>query len=136
MRVELTKRADYAIRATLALARTPDGERRSVRRMAADQRIPVGFLPQVMADLVKAGLAEATVGRTGGYRLAKPSTEISLLDVVEAVEGERRGRVCVIRGGPCAIDSVCDVHTLFAGAEDDVFRRFRAMTVAEAVAAD
>jgi Rrf2 family protein len=135
MRLELTKRADYAIRAVLALARTPRGERRSVREVAADQRIPVRFLPQVMGDLLRAGLVEATVGRSGGYRLARPSTEISLLDVVEAVEGDSRRRVCVLRGGPCAVDGVCDVHAVFTAAQDDVLQRLRTTTVAEAIGA-
>ena len=132
MRLELTKRADYAIRAVLALSRAADGERLSVRRIAADERIPERFLPLVMGDLVRAGLVEATVGRTGGYRLAKPSAEISLLEVVEAVEGDSRRRVCILRGGPCALDGVCDVHAVFAAAQDDVLGRLRNATIAAA----
>lgn len=133
MRLDLTKRADYAIRTVLALARTADGERLSVRRVAAEQNVPERFLPQVMRDLVRAGLVEGTVGRAGGYRLAKPSMEISLLDVVEAVEGDSRRRVCVLRGGPCEIDGVCDVHAVFAAAQDDVLRRLRTTTVATGI---
>lgn len=133
MRLELTKRADYAIRTVLALARAREDERRSVRQLAADQRIPARFLPLIMGDLVRAGLVEATVGRRGGYRLAKPSTGVSLLDVVEAVEGDSRRRVCVLRGGPCALAGVCDVHSVFAAAQEDVLHRLGTMTVAEAV---
>ena len=132
MRLELTKRADYAIRAVLALSRAADGERLSVRRIAADERVPGRFLPQVMGDLVRAGLVEGTVGRSGGYRLAKPSEEISLLEVVEAVEGDSRRRVCVLRGGPCALAAVCDVHAVFAAAQDDVLGRLRTATIAAA----
>ena len=129
MRLELTKRADYAIRATLALSRAADGERLSVRRISADERVPERFLPQVMGDLVRAGLVEGTVGRSGGYRLAKPSSEISLLEVVEAVEGDSRRRVCILRGGPCALVATCDVHAIFAAAQDDVLGRLRSATV-------
>jgi Rrf2 family protein len=136
MRLELTKRADYAIRTVLALARAADDERLSVRRVAADQRVPERFLPQVMRDLVRAGLVDGTVGRAGGYRIAKPSAEISLLDVVEAVEGDSRRRVCILRGGPCALDGVCDVHAVFAAAQDDVLQRLRATTVAAAIRAE
>jgi Rrf2 family protein len=137
MQLELTRRADYAIRAVLALARATNATRaepRSVRRIAAEQHVPVAFLPQVMRDLVRAGLVEGTIGRNGGYRLAKPSVEISLLDVVEAVEGDRHPRVCILRGGPCAVDGVCDVHVVFAAAQDDVLHRLRATSVASAVA--
>jgi DNA-binding IscR family transcriptional regulator len=59
--------------------------------------------------------------------------EISLLDVVEAVEGDSRRRVCVLRGGTCAIDGVCDVHAVFAAAQDDVLRRLRTTTVAAGI---
>ena len=129
MRLELTKRADYAIRAVLALSGAADGERLSVRRIATDERVPGRFLPQVMGDLVRAGLVEGTVGRSGGYRLAKPSSEISLLEVVEAVEGDSRRRVCILRGGPCALAGVCDVHAVFAAAQEDVLGRLRGTTV-------
>lgn len=132
MRLELTKRADYAIRAVLALSRVDDGERMSARRIAADERVPDRFMPQVMRDLVRAGLVEGTVGRSGGYRLAKPSAEMSLLDVVEAVEGDSRRRVCILRGGPCAIAAVCDVHAVFAAAQDDLLGRLRTTTIAAA----
>ena len=136
MRLELTKRADYAIRTVLALARVPEGDRMSVRQVAAERAVPERFLPQVMRDLVRAGLVVGTVGRTGGYRLAKPATEISLLDVVEAVEGDSRRRACVLRGGPCVLDGVCDVHAVFAAAQDDVLHRLRRTTVAATVRTD
>ena len=133
MRLELTKRADYAIRAVLALSRAGDGESLSARSIAADQRVPERFMSQVMRDLVRAGVVEGTVGRSGGYRLAKPSAEISLLDVVEAVEGDSRRRVCILRGGPCALDAVCDVHAVFAAAQEDVLYRLRTTTVGAAI---
>src|SRR4029078_9169556 len=119
MRLELTKRADYAIRAVLALSRAADGGRLSVRRIAVDERIPERFLPQGIGDRGRAGRVEGAVGRSGGYRLAKPSAEISLLEVVEAVEGDSRRRVCISRGGPCALDGVCDVHAVCAAHQDD-----------------
>ena len=133
MRLELTKRADYAIRTVLALARLDADERWSVRRVAADQHVPERFLAQVTRDLVRAGLVEGSVGRTGGYRLAKPAAAITLLDVVEAVEGDSRRRVCILRGGPCVSEGVCDVHAVFATAQEDVLRRLRAATVESSI---
>lgn len=118
MRLELTRRGDYGVRAMLALARQPEGGLLSVRRIADEMDIPARFLPQVMGDLARAGLVEATAGRNGGYRLARPTTEISLLDVVEAIEGDSRRRSCVLRGGPCGMDGHCDVHDVFFAAQD------------------
>jgi Rrf2 family protein len=116
--MELTKRGDYAVRAALALSRAPAGKLLSVRRIAEEMTIPVRFLPQVMRDLVAAGLVEATTGRAGGYRLARPAAEVSLLDVVEAAEGDSRRQTCVLRGGPCGLDGHCDVHDAFFAAQD------------------
>lgn len=132
MRLELTKRGDYAIRAVLALARAAEGERFSVRRIAEEQAVPQAFLPQVMRDLVRAGIVEGAVGRAGGYRLARPASDVTLLEVVESVEGDSRRRVCVLRGGPCGINDVCDVHEVFAAAQQDVMTRLGRTTVHEA----
>jgi Rrf2 family protein len=129
--MELTKRGDYAVRAMLALARTQDGKLLSVRRIAEEMAIPVRFLPQVMADLAAAGLVEATTGRAGGYRLARPSDTISLLDVVEAVEGDSRRRTCVLRGGPCGLDGHCDVHDVFFAAQDAMLNTLGAARLAD-----
>ena len=129
--MELTKRGDYGVRAVLALARAPDGRLLSVRRIAEEMAIPVRFLPQVMSDLVAAGLVEATTGRAGGYRLARPADAITLLDVVEAVEGDSRRRTCVLRGGPCGLDGFCDVHDVFFAAQDAMLNTLGAARIAD-----
>ncbi|HEX7472207.1 MAG TPA: Rrf2 family transcriptional regulator, partial [Candidatus Limnocylindrales bacterium] len=119
MRLELTHRGDYAVRAMLALAQADPGRGRlSVRRIAADMSIPVAFLPQVMRDLVAAGLVDATTGRGGGYRLARPAVDISVLQIIESVEGDSRRTSCVLRGGPCGKDGHCDAHAVFFAAQD------------------
>ncbi len=133
MRFELTKRADYAVRSVLALARVPDGERRSARQLADEQSIPARFLPQVMRDLVASGIVEGTVGRSGGYRLARPATEISLLEVVEAIEGDGRRRDCVLRNAPCGLNGTCDVHAVFEAAQADVLRRLHETSVSATI---
>jgi Rrf2 family protein len=118
MRLDLTKRADYAIRATLALARAGEGQRLSTRRIAENEAIPGQILPRIMIDLTRAGLVTAVSGRTGGYELARPSSAISILDVIAAVEGDPHRRTCVLRGGPCRVAGVCDVHAVFFAAQE------------------
>jgi Rrf2 family iron-sulfur cluster assembly transcriptional regulator len=117
MKLELTKRGDYAVRAMLALARNGAGLV-SARRIAGAMAIPVRFLPQVLGDLQRAGLVEAAPGRAGGYRMARDPSTVSLLEVIEAVEGESRRRTCVLRGGPCSLDGTCDVHDVFFAAQE------------------
>ncbi|HUG47435.1 MAG TPA: Rrf2 family transcriptional regulator [Candidatus Limnocylindria bacterium] len=132
MRLELTRRADYAVRAMLALARHGDGLI-SGSRLAAEVAIPPRFAAQVMGDLVAAGLVEPRTGRNGGYRLARPAGTISMLAIVEAVEGDARRRTCVLRGGPCSRDGVCDVHEIFSAAQDALLERLAAASLTAAL---
>jgi len=132
MRLELTRRGDYAVRAAVALAaRNTDGLL-STRRIAAEMRIPPRFLPQVMADLVRADLVVAQTGRSGGYRLSKPASDISLLDVIRATEHDRAVRTCILRGGLCDPDGRCDVHDAFSDARDALLNSLGRATLAEA----
>lgn len=134
MRLELTRRGDYAIRAMIALAQVPpeDGLL-SARRIAGRMSIPAAFVPQVMGDLVAAGLVAATTGRSGGYRLARPAAEISVLEVIESVEGDGRRIACVLRGSPCGSDGFCDAHAVFFAAQEAMLDRLRVASLAELV---
>lgn len=132
MRLELTRRADYAVRAAIALARRPEMVV-SGARIADEVQIPPRFVAQVMGDLVQAGLVQARNGRNGGYRLARPASEISVLAVVEAVEGDARRRTCVLRGGPCSPIGQCDVHEVFSSAQDALLERLSAASLASVV---
>lgn len=133
MRLELTRRGDYAIRAMLALAGDPATDWLSVPRVSAAMSIPERFLPRVMADLVEAGLVVGRRGRTGGYRLARPADVITLLDIIEAAEPKPDPRTCILRGGPCGLDGRCAVHDAFGGAREAMLDRLGAITLAEVV---
>ncbi len=134
MRLELTKRGDYAVRAMLALARADGNGRLSARRISDAMAIPVRFLPQVLTDLARADLIEASPGRSGGYRLARPAADISLLQVIEAVEGDSRRQSCVLRGGPCGLNGICDVHDVFFAGQEAIRSTFADATLAEMAA--
>src|SRR4029453_8723699 len=71
MRLELTRRGDYAVRAMLALADRDSALPTSGREIALGTGIPVGFVPRVMGDLFSAGLVQSMTGRTGGYALGR-----------------------------------------------------------------
>jgi len=134
MRLELSRRGDYAVRAMLALASRDDPSPTSVPEMATAMAIPVGFLPRVMGQLVRAGLVTSTTGRRGGYALARHPTRIHLLEVIEAVEGDSRRQTCVLRGGPCRPDGRCQIHDAFFGAQSALLDRLQAVTLADLVA--
>jgi Rrf2 family protein len=116
MKLDLTMRSDYAIRAMLALAKEP-GKVRSSRSIAVEMNIPPRFLPQIMADLGRASLVAATAGRTGGYKLAHKAEAVTLLAVIEAVGEDPHRQICVMRGTKCGLGGECDVHYVFYAAE-------------------
>jgi Rrf2 family protein len=84
--VRLSAKADYAIRAAVELA--ADGEEHlKADRIAAAQDIPLRFLEHILLDLKHAQLVESRRGAEGGYRLARPAEDVTLADVLRAVEG-------------------------------------------------
>lgn len=126
MQIVLGKRSDYAVRAVLDLAQHHGQGLRKAREIAAAMRIPPGYLPQILASLVRAGLLEATAGRDGGYRLGRSPYEISMLEVVEATEGPLTVmRECVLRDIPCGQDGYCAAHGTWNDAQDAVARKLR-----------
>lgn len=110
MNMTLSKRGDYVMRAAISLARAEAGSYRKIRQIVADTEVPQTFASQILADLVRAGLATSKAGRDGGYRLDRPPSEISVLQVVEAAEGPLRSERCALGEGPCRWDAVCPVH--------------------------
>lgn len=84
--MNVTARADYAVRALLVLATVESGPL-TADTVAAAQDIPRHFLDNILADLRRAGLVTTVRGAEGGSRLARPATEITLADVMRAIEG-------------------------------------------------
>jgi len=85
--MRITAKADYAVRAALELAAAPDGEPVKGVQLADSQQIPLQFLEHILLDLKHARLVRAKRGARGGYWLARPADEITVADVIRAVEG-------------------------------------------------
>jgi Rrf2 family protein len=84
--MRVSAKADYAVRAAAELAASPDGPVKG-ERLADSQDIPLQFLEHILLDLKHSGIVRARRGAKGGYWLAKPSDEVSIADVIRAVEG-------------------------------------------------
>jgi Rrf2 family protein len=132
MRLTLTRRGDYAVRLALELARM-DGRQTTGPELAGLTGVPSAFLPQVIGDLVRAGIVANRRGRHGGYRLGRPPEDVSLLDVVEAVEGDGRRTTCVMRGGACRQGGVCEVHDAFLRAQETLYDSLAHVALADLV---
>ena len=98
MQLALGRKEAYSVEIVMHLAEAPPGVLTKAREVASAVRVPPRYLPQILADLVRARILIAKAGREGGYRLARDAAEITLLDVVEAAgaviedEDRRDGR--------------------------------------------
>jgi Rrf2 family protein len=94
--VRISAKADYAVRAVVELA-AADGERPvPAEQIATAQDIPVNFLENILGELRHAGIVRSQRGPEGGFRLAKPADQVTVADVIRAVEGP----LATVRGGP------------------------------------
>jgi Rrf2 family protein len=109
--MRLTHLADYAVVLMTAAARRADGERLSANVLSDDTGVPLPTAQTLMGHLAAAGLLTSVRGAGGGFMLARPVTEISLADIVEAVEGPIAMTMCSGSDGPseCALDANCRV---------------------------
>jgi Rrf2 family iron-sulfur cluster assembly transcriptional regulator len=124
MQMTLGSKGDYSVRATLHLA-SAGGRRVTSREIAENMQIPPKYLPQVLGDLIKAGLIDSVPGPGGGYALARPASAISLLDVVEAAEGPVGNTKCLLRGGPCYWEDRCSMHDAWSAAQEKMIDQLR-----------
>ncbi|MDH5505868.1 MAG: Rrf2 family transcriptional regulator, partial [Anaerolineae bacterium] len=93
--MQITRQADYAVRAVLYLARMNPNEKATTKEIAEAQDIPSSFLAKIIAQLSIVGLLHTTRGVRGGVTLARSPEEIPLLDVIEAIDGPILVNECV-----------------------------------------
>jgi Rrf2 family protein len=131
MRLQLNKRTDYAIRACLYLASESRNGLVSGRRIAEHMEIPERFLPRVLSDLTHAGIVEAQIGRSGGYRLQEAPERISILQLIETIEGASRSDVCVLRQRGCDARQPCAFHPVWDAAQTAFISALTTATLAD-----
>jgi Rrf2 family iron-sulfur cluster assembly transcriptional regulator len=108
MRLEITRRADLATRAMLILSTTAD--RTKAAALAEHLDSTAGFVAQAMTPLVAKGWVQSDPGPTGGYTLVADLADVSVLQVIEAVEGTTDTARCVLEDRACARGGHCALH--------------------------
>lgn len=114
---------EYAIRALTHLAQETPGEFCQLSEIAEAQGIPQPFLGKILQDLVRIGFLRSARGPGGGYQLAYPPGEISLLEVRTAIDGGDDLDRCAVGLNPCSDDTPCPLHETFKPLREAI-RRF------------
>jgi Rrf2 family protein len=94
--MRISAKADYAVRAAVELAAAPDDRPVKAERIATAQGIPLNFLENILGELRHSGIVRSHRGAEGGFRLAKPANQVTIADIIRAVEGP----LASVRGGP------------------------------------
>ena len=121
--MQITRQADYAMRAVAYLANLGPDLRAATSQIAEDQQIPPSFLAKIVSQLSVAGLLQTSRGARGGVSLARSPEEISFLEVVEAIDGPILINECVADGGACTFGDSCLMRPVFCDVQADLVNR-------------
>ena len=128
--MQITRQADYAVRAVLHLASNGD-QRIATSMIAEKQRIPPSFLAKIISQLSIAGLLHTSRGARGGVTLARDAKDITLLEVVEAIDGPIQLNECVGDGGICSFDETCPLRPVWCDAQEELVGRLKSTNFAD-----
>lgn len=120
---------DYAIRAAAHLARDPGGLVQ-LRDIAQEEGLPAPFVAKILQSLVRAGILRSVKGPRGGYGLARPPRDITLLMVRSAVDGTADLETCAVGLGPCSAQVPCPLHDAFRPTREAIRRCLETTTLA------
>ncbi len=123
--MQITRQADYAVRAVLYLARLGNNERAATSTVAEEQHIPPSFLAKIISQLSIAGLLHTSRGARGGVTLAREPKDISLLEVIEAIDGPIQLNECVGEDALCAFNDDCPLQPVWSEAQNELVKRLK-----------
>jgi Rrf2 family protein len=126
--MQITRQADYALRAVIYLSRLGTDERAATSQIALEQHIPPSFLAKIVSQLSVAGLLQTSRGARGGVSLARTPEEITVLDVVEAIDGPILLNECVACGGSCSFGENCPMKPVWTDTQSQLVNRLKNIT--------
>jgi Rrf2 family protein len=129
--LRLSKKTDYALLAMRHLAANADRGAVSARELAETYNIPTELLAKVLQKLVRGKLLESHQGIRGGYALARPATNMSVADVIQAVDGPFTVTACSEDDHSCDQYSKCNIRDPLWRIKDQIVATLTAMSVAE-----
>lgn len=129
--MHISRAGEYGVLGLLHLARQPDGQPVMIDAVSRDETIPKSFLAKIFQDLAKAGILRSQRGAGGGFALARPAGEITVLQVIEAIDGKIALQRCLGEVPECDRKEGCALCSLFEQAQDRLKEVFGQTTLAE-----
>ncbi len=132
--MQITRQADYALRAIFHLTKLDATQRAATSQIAEEQRIPPSFLAKIISQLSIAGLIHTSRGARGGVSLARSPEEITILEVVEAIDGPIALNECTSSPEACPFGQNCPLRKLWCGTQSELIEKLRTTTFAQFLA--
>lgn|SRR5512143_2621314 len=130
-----SRSAEYAIRAFVHLAQVPDGRFAMVKQIAEHEEIPSHFLAKILQQLARKGLLRSSKGPTGGFSLRQAPGDISLLNIVEALDGLADYQKCASGLAECNDEQACGMHDSWKALRSRIMEYLEHTSIADVAAA-
>ncbi len=118
--MQITRSEEYGLRGLVFLAKQPPEKVTLVSEVSRGQNIPEAFLAKIFQRLSKAGVLRSVRGAKGGFKLKKPAHQITMREIMEALEGPIALNRCLLRKGECEVEKICPLHPVW----EEVQQRF------------
>ena len=132
--MQITRQADYAVRAVRYLATLEPDKRAATSLVAREQKIPPSFLAKIISQLSIAGLIHTSRGARGGVSLARSPEEISVLEVVEAIDGPISLNECSANPDGCPFGEKCPIRPIWCETQRELVMRLRDTSFGQLIA--
>lgn len=129
--MQITRQADYALRAMFFLARLEPGQRAATSQIAEERNIPPSFLAKIISQLSIAGLIHTSRGARGGVSLAHPPEEIAILQVIEAIDGPIMLNDCTDDPASCPFGPECPLRPIWCQTQAELVKKLKNTTFAQ-----
>lgn len=126
----ISQSAEYSLRAVACVAASPGGRPMTARQIARAVRVPAGYLSKILQLLARAGIVASQRGLNGGFVLARPPQELTLLQLVHLIDGSRRITACPL-GLPEHAGKLCPLHCRIDCAAERAEAELAGVTVAD-----
>ena len=131
--MQITRREEYALKGIVFLARQPGTKVTLVGEVSRVEKIPEKFLAKIFQRLAKAGLLRSIRGAGGGFLLRRPAGEITMREVLEALEGPLAINRCLLRRGECGEELGCPLHDVWEEAQEGLLKILNGTTIEDLV---
>lgn len=131
--MQITRQADYALRTVLYLSRLGVNQRASTNQIAQNQKIPSSFLAKIISQLTISGLLQTSRGVRGGVSLCISPEDITMLQVIEAVDGQIWLNDCVLDYANCSFGQSCPIRPIWCQVQRDLLERLRKTSFSQLV---